>query len=105
MDDPIGYAIVAIVIVGSIYGLVKQIQLTLSIKSDSKSDKRKRLLYSNYLTSVSLMGLIISYILNVLVGLEVIQSYFITSNSTGVGCIFFLAILLISRFIITPRYK
>lgn len=103
MDDTIGYAIVAIFIIGSLYGLVKQIQHNSNIKKDNKSNKG--LLFANYLTSFSLTGFIISYVLNVLVGLGVIQSNSITSNSTGISCFLFIAFLLISRFIITPKFK
>jgi hypothetical protein len=103
MDDTIGYAVVTIFIIGSIYSLVKQIQQTYSMQNGSKSNKR--LLFGNYLSIFSLLGFIISYVLNVLGGLEVIHSDSITSNSTDISCFLFLLVLLIARFIITPKYK
>ncbi len=101
MNDTIGYAIVALFIMGSTYGLIKQLQLTMNIQRNNKSDRR--LVIGNYLTSISFAGFIISFILNVLVAIQVIQSSTITSNNTSVSCVFFLLVLLVSRFLITPK--
>lgn len=102
MNDTIGFTVVAIFVLGSTYGFIKQVQHTLTIQRDNKSNKR--LLFGNYLTSISFLGFIISYILNVLVGMQVIQSNSITSNSTGFICFLFIAVLLISRYKITPKH-
>jgi phosphotransferase system glucose/maltose/N-acetylglucosamine-specific IIC component len=101
VNDTIGYAIVALFIMGSTYGLIKQLQLTMNIQRNNKSDRR--LVIGNYLTSISFAGFIISFILNVLVAIQVIQSSTITSNNTSVSCVFFLLVLLVSRFLITPK--
>ena len=101
MNDIIGYAIVALFILGSTYGLIKQLQLTMNIQRNNKSDRR--LVIGNYLTSISFVGFIISFVLNVLVAIQVIQSSTITSINTSVSCSFFLMALLISGFLITPK--
>ena len=101
MNDTIGYAVVILFIIGSTYGLIKQLQLTMNIQRNHESDRR--LVIGNYLTSISFAGFIISFVLNVLVALQVIQSSTITSNNTSVSCGFFLLVLLISRFGITPK--
>ena len=94
-------SIVALFILGSTYGLIKQLQLTMNIQRNNKSDRR--LVIGNYLTSISFAGFIISFVLNVLVAIQVIQSNTITSINTSVSCSFFLLALLISRFLITPK--
>ena len=101
MNDTIGYAIVILFIMASTHGLIKQLQLTVNIQKNNKSDRR--LVISNYVTSISFAGFIISFILNVLVAIQVIQLSTITSNNTSVSCIFFLLVLLISRFLIKPK--
>ena len=87
MNDTIGYAVVILFIIGSTYGLIKQLQLTMNIQRNHESDRR--LVIGNYLTSISFAGFIISFVLNVLVALQVIQSSTITSNNTSVSCGFF----------------
>lgn len=101
MNDTIGYAVVILFIIGSTYGLIKQLQLTMNIQRNHKLDRR--LVIGNYLTSISFAGFIISFVLNVLVALQAIQSCTITSNNTSVSCGFFLLVLLISRFGIIPK--
>ena len=101
MNDTIGYAVVVLFIIGSTYGLIKQIYLTMNIQRNNKSDRR--LLIGNYLTSISFAGFITSFVLNILVAIQGIQSSTITSNNTSVSCAFFLLILLISKFRITPK--
>ncbi|WP_019413814.1 hypothetical protein [Paenisporosarcina sp. TG20] len=103
MDDITGTAMVIFLFLGFAYGLVRQIQHTLTIRLASGTDNYKRLLLGNYLTCVSMAGFLISYVLNVVVSLEIIQSQIFTSNNTNAGCFIFLALLLISKFGITPK--
>ena len=101
VSDTIGYSVVILFIIGSTYGLIKQIHLTMNNQRNNKSDRR--LVIGNYLTSISFAGFIMSFVLNILVAIQVIQSSTITSNNTSVSCGFFLLMLLISKFGITPK--
>lgn len=56
MVDEIGYVVVVFFIIGLTYGLVKQVQHTLTIQKFDKTD--------------SLLGFLISYLLNVFVALQ-----------------------------------
>lgn len=103
MNEVIGFTVVALLIIGFSYGLVKQIQHTLSLQKANKVDNYKRPLFGNYLTCITFAGLLISFVLNVSVSMQLIQSSTITSNGTSISCFIFLAVLLIAKFGITPK--
>lgn len=103
MNDVIGFAVVTLLIIGFPYGLVKQIQHTLSIQKTKNVDNYKRLLFGNCLTCIAFVGFLISFVLNVSVALQLIQSSTITGNSTSASCIIFIVVLLIAKFGITPK--
>ncbi len=103
MSEVFDYAVVLILIIGFTYGLVKQIQHTLSIQKSNNTDNYKRSLLGNYLLSISLAGFILSYVFNGLVALQIIQSNIITSNSTSLICIAFLVFSFIFKFAIIPK--
>ncbi|HWI47847.1 MAG TPA: hypothetical protein VNU45_06425, partial [Rummeliibacillus sp.] len=83
---------------------VKQLQHTITIKKTVGS-KFNRLLVGNYLTSGTLFGFIISFLLNILVGLQIIQSNSITSDTTGFACTLFLLGFFIAKFLVIPKDK
>lgn len=103
MNEGIGYVVVALLIIGFTYGLVKQVQHTIAVQNSNKTVNYKRTLLGNYLTCISFAGFLISFILNVSVAMQIIQSGAITSNNTSASCFMFLAILLIAKFGITPK--
>lgn len=106
MDDTIGYIIVAFIIIGLTYGLVRQIKHILTIQKD-KADisNYKRSLFGYYLACGSLMGFLISFILNVLVAMELIQSNLVESNTTALSCFIFLAAYLMTKWVVLPRNR
>ena len=105
MVDVIGYVVVMLLIIGFTYGLVKQVQHTLIIQKANKSgvSNYRRLLFGNYLTCVSSLGFLVSYTLNVLVAMQIIQLNLLTSDNTGFSCFVFLLILLIAKFRVIPK--
>ncbi|WP_017380497.1 hypothetical protein [Paenisporosarcina sp. TG-14] len=105
MDDSIGYVMVVFVIIGTTYGLVRQIQHIMTIQRLRKTDlsNYKRTLIGYYLESVSLLGFLISFTLNVLVGIQIIQSNLVTSDKTVLSCFIFLGIFLITKLIVIPK--
>jgi len=107
MDEFIGKIIMFIFICGFIYGLIRQIKYTLTIQKADKSalPKYSRLLIGNYLMCISFLGFIISFLLNVFVGLQIIRlsEFYLTSNTTCLSCFVFLLTLLIAKFLIIPR--
>ncbi|KAA0955484.1 hypothetical protein FQ087_12795 [Sporosarcina sp. ANT_H38] len=100
MDDVIGYVVVVFLIIGFAYGLVRQIQHTLTIQNANKTDvsNYRRTLFGNYVTCISFLGFLFSYILNVLLAMQLIQSNILTSDNTGFSCFIFLLVLLIAKF-------
>lgn len=104
MVDKIEYLIIILFIIGLTYGFVKQLHHTMTIKKMVRY-KYKRLLIGNYLSSVTLFGFIISFILNVLVALQIIQTNSITSDTTGFGCTLFLLGFFIAEFLVIPKRK
>ncbi|ATP40390.1 hypothetical protein CSE16_10205 [Solibacillus sp. R5-41] len=105
MVDVIGYVVVMLFIIGFTYGLVRQVQYTLTIQKANSFgvSNYRRLLFGNYLTCVSLLGFLVSFILNVLVAIQIIQLNLLTSNNTGFSCFVFLLILLIAKFRVIPK--
>ncbi|MCJ8007249.1 hypothetical protein ACFFF5_07065 [Lederbergia wuyishanensis] len=105
MDDVIGYVVVVFLIIGCIYGLVRQIQHTLTIQKSNKTfvPNDNKSLFGNYLISVSLLGFLISYILNVLVAMQIIKLSIITADNTAISCFIFLLVLLIAKFGVLPK--
>ncbi|ENH98465.1 hypothetical protein J416_00125 [Gracilibacillus halophilus YIM-C55.5] len=101
--DIIGYMMVSIFIFGVLYGFVLQIQYLLTIKQNEKLSVNRRLLYGHYLTCISMAGFLVTFILNILVSLEMIHSQIVTSHSTNIICLIFLFVLFTAKFIITPR--
>ncbi|MFE6168604.1 hypothetical protein ACFVP8_12160 [Viridibacillus arvi] len=107
MDDVIGYVVIVSLILVFTYGLVIQVQHTLTFRKANTSDvsNYRRLLFGNYVMSVSFFGFLISFILNVLVALQIIQLNFITSDNTGFSSFVFLVVLLIAKFGVIPIPK
>ncbi|MBP3951806.1 hypothetical protein [Bacillus suaedae] len=105
MDDIVGFIIVAFLIIGFTYGLVIQIQYNIFIQKKGKTymHNYRRSLIGNYLASISFSGFLISYVLNILVAIQIIQSNIITSENTSFTCLVFLLILFLAKFIIIPN--
>lgn len=105
MEDIIGYLFVVFILIGITYGFVKQLQYSLTIqRTDTKGILNyNRLLYGNYLASFSMFGFIISYILNVLIALQIIKYDIVTSDITALSCFIFLLVLLIAKLLIIPK--
>ena len=103
MEEVISYLVVVILIIGFIYGLVRQIQHTLTMKKNQKIVQYKRILVGNCLSSISFAGFLLSFILNILVYMQFIHSNSITSNGTALSCFVFLGILFIAKFGVIPR--
>lgn len=105
MDDIVGFLIVVFLIIGFTYGFVRQIQHNVVIQKDDKAyvPNYRRSLIGNYITSISFLGFLISYVLNILVATQIIQSNIITSENTSFSCFVFLLVLLIAKFVIIPK--
>lgn len=101
--DVIGFLVVTIFIIGVSYSLVFQIQQLLTVKHNDKTPQYRRLMFAHYLTCFSIVGFLVSFILNVLVYLQFIYSQLVTSNSTNISCLIFFLMLFTSKFVITPR--
>ncbi len=103
--EVIGYAIVMFLIICFTYGLVRQIQHTLSIQKANETAiyKYRRTLVGNYIVCVSFLGFLISYVLNILVAIPIIQSTILTSDTTALSCFLFLVVLLIAKFGVIPK--
>ncbi|MGV3466091.1 MAG: hypothetical protein ACO1OT_12460 [Heyndrickxia sp.] len=106
MDELIGKVIVFLFIGGFIYGLIRQIKHTITIQKVKKTalPKYSRLLIGNYLMCISFFGFIISFLLNVFVGMQIVRSNdFITSNTTCLSCFVFLLTLLMAKYWVIPK--
>ncbi|CAH0231956.1 hypothetical protein SRABI96_02700 [Peribacillus sp. Bi96] len=101
----VDYLIVALLIIGFTYGLIREIRQCVSIIKGNKSDDvhYKRRLIGNYLSCLSYVGFLFSYILNLLLVLMIIPDAFFTSDNTSFCCFGFLAMLLIAKFGIIPK--
>src|SRR5690606_11109433 len=100
--DVIGYLVVTIFVLGVSYGLLLQTKHLLNMKKNKTNTKSSRLWLCSCLRCFSIAGFLISFLLNILVHLQLIHSYFITSNSTNIFCLVFLTAFIIAKYIITP---
>ena len=107
MDDLIGYVVVVFILVGISYGLVIQIENTMNIRKADKTSysNYKKSLWGNYIDCMSHLGFLISYLLNVFVGLQIIESNSITSDGTGMSCFVFILFLIINKIFIIPKNR
>ena len=111
MEDFAGYIFVALTLVGFGYALFWQIRDAVEVHRSTKwnVNAAKRKLIANYLMAVSLVGFLVSYMLNIAVGTllhvrpDVLQHAQINSDMTAFACFSFLTIYLISRFAIVPK--
>lgn len=101
MDDSISYVMVAFIIIGTTYSLVRQIQHILIIQNVKANYKRS--LFAYYLACGSLFGFLISYILNILVAIQLIQSNLVKSDTTALSCFLFIMIYIITKWLVIPR--
>lgn len=102
MDEEVGWLVVLLMILTMMFCLVRQIYDTWSLRK-SHVTFPKRTWVGRFLMCGSLFGLLISYVLNILVALQLVISNLITSNSTNLGCFLFLAIYFIAKFGIIKR--
>jgi len=85
MIDLIGFVLVAFIMINLTYRLVRQIQYIVIIQKGNNANilKYKRTLFGNYLAGGLLLGFLISFILNVLVATQLIQSSLVRSDNTA----------------------
>lgn len=105
MNNLISYAVVVLFISSLFYSLIRQSKQTVLIQKKRKLTRSKRLLIGTYLTTFSMAGFFLAFILNVLSFLELFQSTRLTSNNTAIACFLFLFVFLISKYGITPKEK
>lgn len=107
MDDSIGYVMVAFIIIGTTYSLVRQIQHILIIQNVNKSvlSNNKRSLFPYYLACGSLFGFLISYMLNILVAIQLIQSNLVKSDTTALSSSLFLMVYIVTKWVVIPRIR
>lgn len=98
MNTWLSYFSVFLVIIISLYILVKQIKRTINLTRDTAYQKSRILLIKNYLLSFSMFGFIISFTLNFLIYLELIKVNKLTNNNTSLLCFIFLFIILVIQY-------
>ena len=105
MVDEFDFVVVVLLIIGLTYGFVKQIHHTLTFQKSHKTDspQYRRTLFGNYLICVSYFGFLSSYILNIFIALQMIQSTMISSENTSFSCFVCILVLLIVKFGVIPK--
>lgn len=106
MDDVIGVVVVFGIIFVLIYVLAKQIQYRKEIEGAyANSVTLQKLKRKNSIMIVSLSGIIIFYTLNLLIGLGLVSSNYVSSNVTSIGFFISFIIFLISKFCLDPKER
>lgn len=107
MIDLIGFVLVAFIMINLTYRLVRQIQYIVTIQKRNNIDitNYKRTLFGNYLAGGLLLGFLISFILNVLVAMQIIQSSLIRSDNTALSCFIFLLVFVLTKSLIIPKNR
>lgn len=91
MDEVLGYLVVLGIIGLLIYELIRQIKDFKFIKKEKSTSNK------NLIMIFSLLGVILFYSLNILVGLGIIESEYVTSGSTSIGITISLAVYIIAK--------
>jgi hypothetical protein len=99
MSDVSGYIVVVLLLMGFMYALAREAKHAIYLQKNSNHMKRveKKELVNQNLLCLFLGGFITSYLLNILVGLHIIASDTITSNTTGVSCVLFLLAFIVVK--------
>jgi len=105
MNTWISYILIVLFIISLSYIFVKQIKHTLSLHKKRNLMIPKRLLIISYLTTFAIAGFLITFILNVLIYLQVFLSNVFTSNNTAIACFLFLIFFLFLKYRISPKKK
>ncbi|WP_033542747.1 hypothetical protein [Planococcus sp. CAU13] len=100
MDDLLGYAVAALFAIGFFYTFIKQVKQTVIIRNENKVKDYKRLLVGNYITSIALGGFLLSYLVNLFIGIQLIAPNIIASGDAVLSCFIFLVVLVVGRFVI-----
>lgn len=105
MEDIFGYVMVCLVALLFFFELIRQIKETRTIQKagETAARKYKRLIFGEYLAIFSLTGFLVSFVFNVLIGLQIYYSDVLTSDNTAFACFISLLFLLIARFGIIPK--
>lgn len=101
MGDSIGCVIVIILYGVFTYIFINKVKETFLGFELRKNNRRW--IVGNFIFSISYCGFLISYMLNILVAFKIIQSMRLTSENTSFSCFIFIAILLISKYIIESK--
>lgn len=107
MIDLIGFVLVAFIMINITYRLVRQIQYIMIIQKGNNVgiSNYRRTLFGNYLAGGLLLGFLISFILNVLVATQIIQSSIVRSDNTALSCFIFLLVFILTKSLIIPKNR
>lgn len=104
LDDIIGMAVVFIIISVLIYALLKQIKYTKSIKGIVGNTLfRKQLRRKNKIMTVTLLAVLLFFTMNILSGLNIVTSIYISNDSTALGTFVSFFVYLYAKFAMTPK--
>lgn len=104
MLDIVGYIVIVLFLGACIYGLVLQIKETIAIRSSKKSSRR--VLAGNLICSISYLGFIIFFVINILSAIKIIQISEDINRNISIGCWVFVMGILGGKYCIVPKiYK
>ncbi|WP_217587629.1 hypothetical protein [Lentibacillus saliphilus] len=102
MTIVISYTIVILLAIFFSYILMQEVRFLLKIHKN-KEVISKRVLVARYITTFSIAGFLISFILNIAIYVQIFNSDMLTSNITAIACFLFVLVILILEYGIIPK--
>ncbi|GAA0309148.1 hypothetical protein GGQ92_001223 [Gracilibacillus halotolerans] len=97
MNIPISYIIAALAICFIVI-LISRDKGILYLQKEEKYKVSKRLLLGSYLATVSITCFVISFVMNLFIYMQILQSKALSSNNTIIACFLFLGVFLIAEY-------
>ncbi|MFJ7850293.1 hypothetical protein ACIQXR_15855 [Peribacillus sp. NPDC097224] len=102
MSEGMDYLITGILVIAFTCGFAMQLQQLLLLRKHNETIQ-KRVLYGSYLRCIAYAGFLSTYILNILIGAQLVPNAFFTENNTSLGCILFLLVLVFATLVVGPN--
>lgn len=104
MNDVIGIAIVFIIIAVLTFALLKQIKYTKSLNNRAANTLfLKQLKKKNKIMAVTLIAVLLFFTLNILTGLSIISSIYLSNNFTALGTFISFFVYIYAKFAMAPK--
>lgn len=98
LDEVIGKFVVLVIILLMTYAFIKQVNYTKSIAQLKENAYSKQLKRKHKFMTISLFGILVFFTMNIVVGLNIISSLYVSSDFTAIGAFVSVIVYLVAKF-------